>query len=135
MDIKTTEKYKTLKELMESLIDKGQAKNLTEARKVAQNTVPKEAVYQAAVLRYLKTLPKTYAWKDQAGPYQQKGLPDVCAIIDGKFYGFEVKRPFFGQPTEIQLQTHKKMREAGATVHVVSYVSEVKEIIGEGAKE
>lgn len=134
MDIKTTEKYTTLKELMTDLIEQGRAKNLTEARKVAQNIIPREAAYQTAILRYLKSLPNSYAWKDQAGPYQQKGLPDVCAIIDGRFYGFEVKRPFFGQPTEIQLQTHKKMREAGATVHVVSYVSEVKKIIGEGIK-
>ena len=43
------------------------------------------------ILRYLKTVPKCFAWKEHGGIYGTAGIPDIIACIDGKFYAFEVK--------------------------------------------
>jgi hypothetical protein len=45
------------------------------------------------ILRYLKTVPKCFAWKEHGGIYGTAGIPDIIACIDGKFYAFEVKTP------------------------------------------
>ena len=54
----------------------------------------KESWYQAKIIRWLKeTYPQAFVWKAAAGPYSRCGIPDVCMVLDGQFYGFEVKRP------------------------------------------
>ena len=58
----------------------------------------KESWYQAKILRWLKEkYPSAFVWKAAAGPYTQGGIPDICAVIDGHFFGFEVKRPRVGR--------------------------------------
>lgn len=90
----------------------------------------KESYYQAKIIKWLKeTYPAAYVWKSSAGPYSQGGIPDVCAIIDGKFYGFEVKRPENGRLSRLQEQAIKKINAAGGIAAVVTYVTEVKKII------
>ena len=86
---------------------------------------------EKAILRYLKSLPNSFAWKSQAGPYQRAGLPDVMAVIGGRFYAFEVKRPG-GRLTALQASTLAEMQKAGTIVAVVTSVEEAKRIIEGG---
>ena len=87
------------------------------------NTPPhKESFYQATIIRWLKgQYPDAFVWKAQAGPYCRQGIPDICAIINGHFFGFEVKRPELGRLSKIQEQAIKKINAAGGTAAVVSY--------------
>lgn len=94
----------------------------------APQTPKRESDYQTAIIKYLRSIPAAFAWKAAAGPYSYGGIPDVCAVIDGRFYGFEVKRPG-GKPTELQKQAISKINAAGGTAAVVTFVSEVKEIV------
>lgn len=90
----------------------------------------KESWYQARIIRWLKdNYPDAFVWKAQAGPYCRQGIPDICAIIDGHFFGFEVKRPEVGRLSKIQEQTIKEINAAGGTAAVVSYPDQVKETI------
>ena len=90
----------------------------------------KESFYQAKIVRWLKeTYPGAFIWKAAAGPYSRGGIPDICAIIDGHFFGFEVKRPKVGRLSKIQERTIKEINAAGGTAAVVSFPEQVEKII------
>ena len=96
------------------------------------NTPPphKESYYQARIIKWLKEAhPDAFVCKAQAGPYCRQGIPDICAIIDGHFFGFEVKRPEVGRLSKIQEQTIKEINAAGGTAAVVSYPAQAMEVI------
>ena len=91
----------------------------------------KEGFYQTKILNWLKkNYPDGFFWKAQAGPYCRQGIPDVCAIINGHFYGFEVKRPG-GLPTKIQEETIRQINSAGGTALVVTTTEQVQDAIRE----
>ncbi len=90
----------------------------------------KESYYQAKIIEWLKKeYPAAFIWKAAAGPYSQGGIPDICAIINGKFYGFEVKRPKGGRLSRLQEQAIKKINAAGGIAAVVSFPADVEKII------
>ena len=90
----------------------------------------KESFYQAKIIRWLKgQYPDAFVWKAQAGPYCRQGIPDICAIINGHFFGFEVKRPEVGRLSKIQEQTIKEINAAGGIAAVVSFPEQVEKII------
>lgn len=90
----------------------------------------KESWYQSRIIRWLKeTYPTAFVWKAQAGPYCRQGIPDICAIIYGRFFGFEVKRPDVGQLSKIQEQTIKQINESGGVAGVVSYPEDAERMI------
>ena len=90
----------------------------------------KESFYQAKIVRWLKeTYPGAFIWKAAAGPYSRGGIPDICAIIDGHFFGFEVKRPKVGRLSKIQERTIMEINAAGGTAAVVSFPEQVEKII------
>lgn len=80
------------------------------------------------ILRYLKTVPKCFAWKEHGGIYGTAGIPDIVACIDGKFYAFEVKTPV-GKTTKLQEATIRKILACGGAVAVVRSVDEVRAVI------
>lgn len=80
------------------------------------------------ILRYLKTVPKCFAWKEHGGIYGTAGIPDIIACIDGKFYAFEVKTPV-GKTTKLQEATIRKILACGGTASVVRSVDEVRAVI------
>jgi hypothetical protein len=80
------------------------------------------------ILRYLKTVPKCFAWKEHGGIYGTAGIPDIIACIDGKFYAFEVKTPV-GKTTKLQEATIRKILACGGTASVVRSVDEVRDVI------
>ncbi len=89
----------------------------------------KEADIVKTIMRYLKTLPNCFCWKEHGGMYGTAGVPDIIACIDGKFYSFEVKTEK-GQPTELQKATIRKIIKAGGVAVVVRSVDEVKAVLG-----
>ncbi|WP_167958535.1 VRR-NUC domain-containing protein [Anaerosporobacter faecicola] len=89
----------------------------------------KEADIVKAIMKFLKTLPNCFAWKEHGGMYGTAGIPDIIACIDGKFYGFEVKTDI-GKPTKLQESTIRKINKAGGIAVVVRSVDEVKSILG-----
>lgn len=100
------------------------------AEKYLRDKLPKESYYQDKIISFLKkTYPKGVIWKETAGPYSKQGIPDVTFILDGRYYGFEIKRPFLGVLSLIQEQTIKKIREAGGIAEVVTFPEEVMKIV------
>ena len=82
----------------------------------------------AKILRYLKTVPRCFAWKEHGGMYGTAGIPDIIACIDGRFYAFEVKTPV-GKTTALQDATFRKILACGGTAAVVRSVDEVRAVI------
>jgi len=82
----------------------------------------------SAIMRYLKTVPGCFAWKEHGGMYGTAGLPDIICCYRGRFAGFEVKTPA-GRLSKLQAVTIAKIRAAGGAAFVVTSVGEVKEII------
>ncbi len=88
----------------------------------------KESDIVKAILRYLKTVPGCFAWKEHGGMYGTAGIPDIICCYRGRFYGFEVKTET-GEPTELQKATIRKIQNAGGTALVVRSVDEVRAVI------
>ena len=53
----------------------------------------KESDIVRTILKYLKTVPNCFSWKEHGGMYGTAGIPDIIACIGGQFYAFEVKKP------------------------------------------
>lgn len=81
-----------------------------------------------AIMKYLKTMPCCFAWKEHGGMYGTAGIPDIIACVDGRFYGFEVKTKT-GKPTGLQTATIRKILKAGGVARIVRSVDEVRAII------
>ena len=89
----------------------------------------KESDIVKAIMKFLKTVPRCFAWKEHGGMYGTAGIPDIIACIDGKFYGFEVKTDI-GKTTRLQDSIICKIKKAGGTAVVVRSVDDVKSILG-----
>ena len=81
-----------------------------------------------AILKYLKTVPHCFSWKEHGGMYGTAGIPDIIACVSGKFIAFEVKTEI-GKTTALQDATIRKIINAGGTAVVVRSVAEVRTII------
>lgn len=88
----------------------------------------------AAILRYLKGLPRCFAWKTHGGMYGTAGIPDIIACMDGRFYAFEVKQPG-GRLSRLQDVTLKKIEAAGGVAVMVTSVDEVKKALAGKGEE
>ena len=82
----------------------------------------------AAILRWLKTVPRCFAWKEHGGIYSTAGVPDVICCLDGRFFAFEVKTPD-GRVTRLQEHTIDKIKVAGGRAFVVRSVEDVKDVL------
>jgi len=78
-----------------------------------------------SILRYLKTVPNCFYWKEHGGIYGTAGIPDIIACISGRFFAFEVKTEN-AKITKLQEATIKKILAAGGTAVVVRSVDEVR---------
>ena len=119
-------KDEAIKYLQETMEDCQTAK---EAEHYIRANVMREPYYQDKIIKYINSIPSAFAWKEAAGAYSRKGIPDVSAVINGRYYGFEVKRPLIGVLSKLQEQTIKKIRAAGGRAYVVTYTDEVEEIL------
>ena len=88
----------------------------------------KESEIVKAIMRYLKTVPECFCWKEHGGMYGTAGIPDIIACIGGRFFAFEVKT-LTGKPTKLQEATIRKILASGGTAVVVRSVDEVRSAI------
>lgn len=80
------------------------------------------------IMRYLKTVPYCFTWKQHGGQFGMSGLPDIICCIGGQFAAFEVKRPG-GKLTKLQEKTIQRIREAKGCAYKVTSLDEVREIV------
>ena len=114
----------------------GERPSASEFDSLMRRALPKESYYQERIMQAIReAYPAAFVWKAAAGAYSRQGIPDVCAIIGGKFYGFVVKRPYIGVLSKLQEQTIKAINEAGGEAAVVSWPEQVREVIEHGATE
>ena len=81
-----------------------------------------------AIMRYLKTVPHCFAWKEHGGMYGTAGIPDLICCYHGRFVAFEVKTPS-GKLTKLQEITITKIKSAKGEAYKVTSVEEVKSIL------
>lgn len=92
------------------------------------NMAEKEIVN--SILRYLKTVPECFSWKEHGGMYGTAGIPDIICCYRGRFIAFEVKQP--GRKlTRLQETTLYKIETAGGFAKKVTSVEEVRLILNE----
>ena len=82
----------------------------------------------AAIMRYLKTVPDCFCWKQHGGKFGTAGLPDIICCVNGRFVAFEVKTPD-GKLTKLQEITIQHIKDAKGSAYKVTSLQEVKEII------
>ena len=82
----------------------------------------------AVIMRWLKTVPRCFAWKEHGGMYGTAGVPDVICCLDGRFFAFEVKTPE-GRLTKLQEHTIQRIKDAGGHAFVVRSVDDVKAVL------
>jgi len=117
---------------MKGYIESVSGENMTEAQfdQAIRKLLPKESYYQERIMQAIrKAYPGAFVWKAAAGPYSRGGIPDVCVILDGRFYGFEVKRPYVGELSKLQEITINDIRAAGGIAGVVSFPEEALKLI------
>ena len=68
-------------------------------------------------------------FKVHGSMFQESGQPDIIGCVDGQFYGFEVKVPLKGKPSEIQLETLAEWRDQGAIACIVESPSQAVSLV------
>lgn len=132
--MKKLDEFRTKTEAIDYIVSEKKVTR-SQAEKILIKDLPKESYYQSKIIRYLKAkYPLSFVWKAAAGPYSYNGIPDVCMVLEGTYYGFEVKRPFVGRPSAMQMQTIEMIRRAGGIAGLVTTVSDVEQLIREGRK-
>ncbi len=81
-----------------------------------------------SILKYLKTLPRCFFWKEHGGIYGTSGIPDIIVCIDGRFIALEVKTQK-GKTTPLQNAAIRKIHSSGGFAFVVRSVEEAKNAI------
>lgn len=90
----------------------------------------KEKTITNQILKYLKTEPECFAFKEHGGIYGVSGIPDIICCYKGKFMAFEVKTPQ-GKLSKLQEITLNRINEAGGMAFKVTSLNEVKGILRE----
>ena len=87
----------------------------------------KESTIQKNIIDYLRDQ-GAYVFNVHGSPYQDVGTPDLLVCYEGRFYGFEVKRP--GEKLTV-MQKHQvaKVIGAGGVAHRVEKVGDVAEVL------
>ncbi|MDR1628541.1 MAG: VRR-NUC domain-containing protein [Oscillospiraceae bacterium] len=80
------------------------------------------------ILKFLKTLPSCFAWKNHGDLFSQAGIPDIICCIGGKFVAFEIKTST-GKLSKLQEITIEKIKNAGGLAFKVTSLDEVKKIL------
>jgi VRR-NUC domain. len=88
----------------------------------------KEKTITNQILKYLKSEPECFAFKEHGGIYGVSGIPDIICCYKGKFMAFEVKTPQ-GKLSKLQEITIKRINEAGGMAVKVTSLREVKDAL------
>ena len=104
--------------------------NRTLALQRCRKEIPKEPYYQDKIKKSLKKRYRAaFVRKIAQAQYSEGGTPDILCIIDGHYFGFEVKRPLVGEPSKLQLAAVREIEAAGGTAAIVSWPEECYKII------
>jgi hypothetical protein len=87
-----------------------------------------EATILRNIMAYLKSRGDVWAFKVHGSPMQTAGVPDVIGVVQGRFFGLEVKRPGM-KATVLQEAVMRKIREQGGVAEVVTSVGDVEAIL------
>lgn len=90
----------------------------------------KEKTITNQILKYLKSLPECFAFKEHGGLYGTSGIPDIIVCYKGKFLAFEVKTEK-GKLSKLQEITIEKIQKANGMAFKVTSLEEAKEILEE----
>ena len=90
--------------------------------------IPLEKSVIAAGLKFLNSLPDTYARKTVGGRYGS-GWPDLIVCCKGRLLALEAKRPRVGKVTKLQLAELKRWRRAGAVADIFRSVDDLIDIL------
>lgn len=88
----------------------------------------KESNIVTAIMKYIRSMPNSFCFKEHGGVYGANGIPDIICCINGRFVAFEVKTPS-GRLTKLQETTIQRIRRAKGEAYKVTSVEEVKEIL------
>ena len=88
----------------------------------------KEKTITNQILKYLKSLPECFAFKEHGGLYGTSGIPNIIVCYKGKFLAFEVKTEK-GKLSKLQEMAIAKIRKANGMAFKVTSLEEVKEIL------
>ena len=88
----------------------------------------KEKTITNQILKYLKSEPECFAFKEHGGMYSTAGIPDIICCYRGKFVAFEVKT-LTGKLSKLQEITIKRINEAGGMAIKVTSLQEVKNVL------
>lgn len=88
----------------------------------------KEKTITNQILKYLKSEPECFAFKEHGGIYGVSGIPDIICCYKGKFMAFEVKTTQ-GRLSKLQEITIKRINESGGMAFKVTSLQEVKNIL------
>ena len=80
------------------------------------------------ILKWLNSLPNTKAIKVHGSQYMEAGTPDIICVHHGTPYFLEAKQPG-KKPTKIQKHRLSQWTEAGALCHVVTSLTDVREML------
>lgn len=130
------EQFPTTEELAAHIADNPDKYGPVSVSQFIKDNLPKEASFQTKVIKALQDWSKVgnidkgaVIWKQSAGVYNRNGMPDVMAVIDGKLFGFEIKRPYIGKATALQQKTIRQLNKAGAVAEVICYPEEARQLI------
>lgn len=104
----------------------------TEALKKLRRKIKDESYYQKRIKEVLsRRYPSAYIVKIAQGSYSTGGIPDLMMVYQGHYFGFEVKRPVFGEEGKLQKETIRRINHAGGTAAFVRWPEEAIAIIEE----
>ena len=102
----------------------------SEAMSRLRKKIKLESYYQTKIMKALrKRYTAAFVRKISQGRFSEGGMPDICCIYQGHYFGFEVKRPVVGVPSKLQEKTIRQIREAGGTASFVRWPEEAMQII------
>ncbi|MBU3107175.1 VRR-NUC domain-containing protein [Clostridium gasigenes] len=77
-----------------------------------------EKIFENEIKKFLNKLPKTWFYKNWAGPYSKSGVPDIIACINGYFVALEVKAEN-GHASELQKRNVRLIEESNGVALIV----------------
>jgi Holliday junction resolvase len=81
-----------------------------------------ESAIQKKISDYLNALPDCWTCKVMAS--NKRGVPDILAVIGGRFVAIEVKRPG-GKPSKLQLAQLNRIQASGGVAMIAESVDDV----------
>ncbi len=97
---------------------------------ILRRKIPKESFFQDRVKKALKkSYPQAFIRKISQGVGSEGGTPDLMMILDGHYFGFEIKRPVVGELKGLQREVIRQIGAAKGTAAVVRWPEEAIAIV------